>query len=312
MKKNVLIPFFILTFLLVSNIALANTCEFTRDLKLNDKGKDVQCLQKYLNTTKHLVSLNGAGAKGKETETFGPKTESALILWQIENNITPAQGYFGQKSQEKYKELTKNNKVETVTTNNSNENVTLIASLNKQIESLKMQLSSQSQTETTKGGEEKDSIEKIKKALIMIKEAEDAINESKNKNKAEDIIEDARNDFYKSITYLFENNYSKASKLAIDSFEGAEEAYEEADGGTKENKADEALEDAENKIKKAESKIEKADKNDKDTDDAWELLEEAEEILEEAEDAFDNKDYEDAIKLAEEAEELAEEAIDEI
>lgn len=314
MKKINFVCLFIFTFLIAGSVAEASTCEFTRDLKLNDKGEDVRCLQEYLNSTDYYISLVGAGSKGKETDTFGPKTESSLILWQMANNVSPTQGYFGAKSQAKYKELTKTTQtVTTPTVNNSNENSALIANLNAQIESLKNQLSNQNQTETKKSTEEKDSIKNIKEALNMIKDAEEAIDDSKDKNEAEDILEDAKEDFYDAVVYFFENNFTKANKLAKNALEEAEEAYEEAGGETEEDEADEAIEKAISRIDKAESKIEKAEEDDDvDTDDAWDLLEEAEDLLDEAEEAFDDEDYEEAIDIANEAKETADDAIKEL
>lgn len=68
---------------------------FTRDLTLNSIGSDVKELQKYLNLKGFIVSNTGAGSPGNETEYFGPATQSALIKYQISQNISPAVGYFG-------------------------------------------------------------------------------------------------------------------------------------------------------------------------------------------------------------------------
>ncbi len=74
---------------------------FTRNLKLKDTGEDVKKLQKYLNTYGYPVASTGpglpaqAGSLGNESTYFGVKTKTALIKFQIANNIKPALGYFG-------------------------------------------------------------------------------------------------------------------------------------------------------------------------------------------------------------------------
>ena len=68
---------------------------FTKDLELNSVDEEVRTLQKFLNTKGYTVSTSGPGSIGNETNTFGPATKSALIKFQIANNITPSVGYFG-------------------------------------------------------------------------------------------------------------------------------------------------------------------------------------------------------------------------
>ncbi len=69
--------------------------QFTRSLKLEDRGEDVLELQKYLNLAGFAVAISGAGSKGNETTYFGPATQSALIKYQTAQNISPSVGYFG-------------------------------------------------------------------------------------------------------------------------------------------------------------------------------------------------------------------------
>ena len=73
------------------------TFQFTRDLQLNDRGTDVIALQQFLNHRDYIVNPNQGeeGSKGHETSFFGELTRQALIKFQIANNITPAEGYFG-------------------------------------------------------------------------------------------------------------------------------------------------------------------------------------------------------------------------
>jgi hypothetical protein len=56
--------------------------QFLKNLKYKMNDPDVKELQKYLNTHGFPVSLVGAGSLNNETNLFGPKTKSAVILFQ--------------------------------------------------------------------------------------------------------------------------------------------------------------------------------------------------------------------------------------
>lgn len=71
---------------------------FTRDLTVGSKGDDVRALQQFLNSYGAQVSASGPGSSGNETIYFGGATKEALSQWQITNGVSPATGYFGQKS----------------------------------------------------------------------------------------------------------------------------------------------------------------------------------------------------------------------
>ena len=71
---------------------------FTRDLALGSRGDDVKALQQFLNFHGAQVSASGPGSPGKESIYFGRATKEALARWQAANGISPASGYFGQKS----------------------------------------------------------------------------------------------------------------------------------------------------------------------------------------------------------------------
>jgi hypothetical protein len=73
---------------------------FQRDLKLGDKGVDVQALQIYLNFNGFELAASGAGSPGHETEYFGAKTVQALIAFQKAHQL-PATGYFGPATRAK-------------------------------------------------------------------------------------------------------------------------------------------------------------------------------------------------------------------
>ena len=87
----------------VSPITHAN---FTQTLKEGDTHPEVKQLQVFLNTRTFTVAEIGPGSTGQETETFGPATKAALILFQEtyrDDVLTPAgltsgNGYFGPYS----------------------------------------------------------------------------------------------------------------------------------------------------------------------------------------------------------------------
>lgn len=85
----------------------ATKCEFKRDLFIGQKGEDVRCLQRYLNTTSASVNTTGnPGSLGFETDYYGPLLKNAVTTWQKMNEI-PATGYFGAVSKVKYESLHK-------------------------------------------------------------------------------------------------------------------------------------------------------------------------------------------------------------
>jgi len=64
---------------------------FTRNLTVGATGSDVKCLQALLNLSASTqVATTGAGSKGYETSTFGPKTLVAVKAYQTANGLTPA------------------------------------------------------------------------------------------------------------------------------------------------------------------------------------------------------------------------------
>lgn len=55
----------------------------------------VKRLQVLLNARGYTIATSGAGAPGQESMYFGPRTQAALIRYQLDNNIAPAAGYYG-------------------------------------------------------------------------------------------------------------------------------------------------------------------------------------------------------------------------
>lgn len=69
------------------------TFTFYRDLTVGSEGADVSALQDYL-IARGFLSMPAGVAKGY----FGALTQSAVAKWQAAVGLTPAAGYFGQKS----------------------------------------------------------------------------------------------------------------------------------------------------------------------------------------------------------------------
>lgn len=71
----------------------APAVSFYRDLTVGSEGADVTALQDYL-IARGFLSMPAGVAKGY----FGALTQSAVARWQAAVGLTPAAGYFGQKS----------------------------------------------------------------------------------------------------------------------------------------------------------------------------------------------------------------------
>ena len=74
------------------NSNISNTIQehiFIRTLRNGSIGEDVKELQKYLNANGFPVSLSGNGSVNNETIHFGPRTRSALMLFQKSKGLVP-------------------------------------------------------------------------------------------------------------------------------------------------------------------------------------------------------------------------------
>jgi peptidoglycan hydrolase-like protein with peptidoglycan-binding domain len=71
---------------------------FKSNLTTGSLGSEVKALQTFLNSHGYTVANSGAGSPGNETTTFGAATRAALIKYQKAKGITPAVGYFGEKT----------------------------------------------------------------------------------------------------------------------------------------------------------------------------------------------------------------------
>lgn len=72
----------------------------TVDLELGMSHPGIIAIQKFLNSNGYTIeSVTGkAGSIGYESDYFGEKTKQALIRYQKDNGIKPAQGYFGPQT----------------------------------------------------------------------------------------------------------------------------------------------------------------------------------------------------------------------
>ncbi len=86
---------------------IPNAPLFSNNLQIGSIGSEVKKLQRFLNDKGFIVSKNGPGSKGKETELFGPLTKNALIKFQIANNIRPANGSLGPLTRKLIEKLNK-------------------------------------------------------------------------------------------------------------------------------------------------------------------------------------------------------------
>lgn len=314
----------------------AEACSFTRSLEMEMTGEDVKCLQKYLNGSGFTIATNGVGSAGRETDQFKTLTKEALIKWQRSNNVTPASGFFGPLSQQKYKELTTTRtnppKSDTVTTPKptapatpSIPNTTDAPTINlllAEIQKLKSDLKKAQDTSSNNNDSGRETSEQrefkkdFREAVNMIEDAEDQLKDGNfdvaEAKSIQDDINDAREDLFEGVVDYFKENYDEALRALIKSIDNASNAYEDAGGVTQEDEIDDFIEELEDAIKEAEDQIDKADDDGEDVDEAEDLLEEAEERLDEAKDKLDDGDIDKAEKLAKEAEDLIEESIDAI
>lgn len=73
----------------------SQTYTFVRDLDVGMTGEDVRELQKTLNALGFVITQEGPGSPGLETDLFGALTRAALVRFQQARGIVPAAGYFG-------------------------------------------------------------------------------------------------------------------------------------------------------------------------------------------------------------------------
>ena len=285
MKNNIFKVLFLLGLVFIGGNVEASNCNFGRVLTQGSRGEDVRCLQQYLIGAGYITGYNSADG------VFGFITKQAVARWQGDLGIYPVSGVFDNKSMQIYY-------------NNSSTNMTYYQGGSVLGASTVFNFNSQ----------EVIARQKIEKALDVIEEAEDEIDDSnKNTSSAENDVEDAKDNIYEAIREFFiDKDFFKAEDWAEDAINNARDAIEKVDGGGDKDDARDAIEDAEDAIDEAQDEIDEAEDDGRYVREAKDLLDEARDVLEEAEDEFDDRDYDRAEDLARDAEELARDAVDAI
>lgn len=323
-KKFIILPLIISVVWLGLPIGSAQatvSCTFDRNLDIGMNGEDIRCLQRYLNATGITIANTGVGSPGNETSLFRDLTKQAVIRWQQKHSISPASGFFGPLSRQKYNQLVSGIGVPTVDPNPvvkdndkadnpgyQNQILDLIAKLQE----AKDEIRALKQNNSNSAGESKVKDE-IKNAIRMIKDAEDAVEDSDAvDDRAEDDLSDARDDFDDAIKSYFHNDYQEALEYAREAYENAKDAFDQAGGESFQEELEDLISELEEELEDLESDIENADDDGDDVDEAEDLYEEADDLLDEAKDAFDDQEYDEAEELLKDVEDLIEEAYDEL
>lgn len=305
----------VLFFISLPSAAHAATCTFTRNLDLGMEGEDVRCLQQYLNSAGFTIATSGVGSPGRETTQFKDLTQKAVIAWQKANGLTPPIGYFGAQSRAKYTALTSGAAPSTPSNGSATSGTDLAANLLAQVAALQEKLKNMSATPAATAATEKTARAAIQKAISMIRDAEEQIDDNGGAaeiQSAKENYADAQDDLFEAVRQYFNSKWDVAIEAADDAYDNAEDAYEDAGGTTEEDEVDERLDELDQDIEDAWETVEEADKDDKDIGDAEDMLEEAEDTLDEAWDAYDDDDFDQALDLADDVEKLVRNALREI
>lgn len=271
------------------------SCSFYRDLYVGSVGEDVRCLQQYLQMSGYGSVFSSYGSPDGK---FGPMTQQSLMQWQMANGL-PATGYLDANSRARF----------------GGSGVVLGSSTYNP-----GYTTTYTYDYPAYGGYDNGQAwQRIEEALMMIDDAEDEIDDSnKNTNKAEKLLDDAKEDIYDAVfAYFVDKDFNEAMDHAEDAYDNAQDAYDEVDGGNSGSKTDakNAIEDAQDAIDDAWDEIDEARRrgeNNNDINRAEDLVEDAEDKLNDAEDEYDDKDYDRAEDYADDARELAEDAVDEV
>jgi len=308
----------------------AATCTFSRDLQLGVVGEDVKCLQQYLNGNGFVIAGTGPGAPGKETDEYKALTQAAVIKWQIANQISPAQGYFGVRSRTVFNSLLSGGSQVTnkpVTTSPQSSGNALIDQLQARLAELQKQnnavtkkpapaedkkIVKAAKSDTSAGADARKLLAEVLEMLDEVEEGIDDSDDTAGVKAALGYKEDAEEEIFKGLRFYVSEQYSKADSRFEDALEWAQKALDEVGGGGERGEASDLLEEVEEKIDEVKDLIDEADADGKETREAEEYLDEAEDLFADAEDALDDKDYSEAIDLLEEAEDVLDDALDAI
>ena len=205
-----LLAFIFSSVVLATPVQAATKCDFTRNLDLGVDGEDVRCLQKYLNGAGFIIAGSGVGSPGNETSLYRDKTKAAVAKWQAANGVSPATGFFGTVSRQKFAALSGTSTTTTPGPSNSAMPVNSMSqfdSLKAQVISLTAQLAAaKKNSNSSVSGDAGDAKNAIKDAMDMIEDAkdemEDADNDGDDTTEAKDDLDDADEDLMDAANML--------------------------------------------------------------------------------------------------------------
>ncbi len=334
----------ILTFVLFGLVPYSATraapaCDLTRDLDIGMEGKDVLCLQQWLNAEGYTLTESGPGAPGFETERFGALTRDALARFQKDRALAPALGFLGPKTRllivsvpgktvtpalppESAVATAPKTQVSDVqsaaTANMSDADRARTEMLLSLLESKGLVGSVRDDAEEEEDDEDGDVgdgfEERVMAAIEMLRNAEAKIKKgtvsAEQLTVARNNFEDARDDLFDAVYAYFKGKTDKADELIDDAENNAEDAFRDAGGVTRDDEMEDRIDSIDDAIDDAWDELDEREDAGDDTDDAEELLTEAEELLQEAEDAFDEDDLDRAEDLLDDIEDMIDEALD--
>ncbi|MEX0930421.1 MAG: fibronectin type III domain-containing protein [Candidatus Paceibacterota bacterium] len=113
MYRFILAVLFVVTILAALPATATHAQTFTKDLFFGIDDAEVYTLQQFLNNQGFLVSQNGSGSPGQETDKFRRRTEDSVIRFQeayaadilAPLGLSSGTGYWGQLSRDKAHEL---------------------------------------------------------------------------------------------------------------------------------------------------------------------------------------------------------------
>jgi len=329
----------------------APSCTFDRDLDVGDEGDDVLCLQQYLNESGYTVALEGPGSIGNETDRFGGLTRDALAAWQEANSVYPASGYFGPLTRaaimtegaaeeggetDSVEDTLSSTGTQLDTSSDLNLALSALSPENRtQAEELLTLLSALGVADVPEGTalsasaatqkpvsttapvrHENDAAALILKAIKVIRDADDAIEDSEADADvligAREDIGDAHDDLMEAMEAYLLGDSADAYDAADHAYDNALDAYEDASDNGESAEAEDRLSELEDEFEEALEDVDEAEDDGEDTDKSEYYLTEAGELLEETEDLIDDEEYEEAFDLLDEVEELIDDALSEI
>lgn len=320
----------VMAFVPLISHAQTPSCTFTQTLQMGVISPEVRCLQEYLNATGYQLTAAGPGSPGNETDKFGNLTQAAVIAWQEANDVSPAIGIFGPKSQATYNALASDGGGDQSATGLQR----VADDLMQQVAELQAQRDAQQGSDgtgsapspqvagaaTSAAEEELETRNALRplflRAIEMIEDAEDAIDAmhargENNPGPARDLA-DAHHELFLAIEEYFEGHFDDARGLVDEAYEQADDAFDDAGGEGLEEEADDTIDQVDDQLDDAWDEFEEAEDDDLEVGEAEDYLEEAEDLLDQARALYDDEEYDEAIEKAEDAEDLIDDALDEI